>query len=576
MAACSLPPAAFAVRLMDLEVIPDGSVTPPGDQVNCTLYLLPTETDVVMEIRIFVVSGEQKQHVERVKALGPNRDPRGYFLFTHHVRPPKVAGEKLEQVAIAYQELDLPTGDHRIGYEVKIIGPEATIVKGTPLTIVTVTGKERTQMRQRELSFKESTRSHTRTARFSSADPSTGRLRLDERPVNFSTRDSIPVVTFQSVPASIPRGFLREVPRIDVTAREHKDGEWAGLTDQPWVPAASVLSERERVVHFATNRVALNMEQTSPAAKYFGPAPAETITYGSCIVNFPVLHHKKGQLESPDWWQPRDPEQHFLIQSLTQISPDDFAAALDADDVLVYVHGFNTTFEYAVLRTAQLQYDLDFAGAAVAFCWPSLGDLGKYQEDAAQVSGAAEKLAEVLRSLIYSTDESSPGTRRRIHIIAHSMGNRVLLNAIYLLHRDGHLPPDLKPWGQVVLAAPDVGATMFNNLLPYVVRSADRVTYYYCRHDFALATSQRTNYYEPVGLLPFFQQGIDTINADGTDTSFFGHGYYASSPKVLLDVQLMIQDDQKPNERMPPLESHTLIFGHDHWSFSPVSVEVKP
>jgi hypothetical protein len=115
---------------------------------------------------------------------------------------------------------------------------------------------------------------------------------------------------------------------------------------------------------------------------------------------------------------------------------------------------------------------------------------------------------------------------------------------------------------------------MFNNLIPYAIRSADRVTYYYCRQDVALAASQTTNYFEPVGLLPFFQHGIDTINADGTDTSSLYHGYYASSPKVLLDIQLMIEHRKAPAERMPPLASHSLILGHDHWSFTPLTAEV--
>jgi esterase/lipase superfamily enzyme len=336
-----------------------------------------------------------------------------------------------------------------------------------------------------------------------------------------------------------------------------------------------VLPEPQRTVHFATNRRQLANSGIAITAPYFDITPTDDVTYGSCVVNFPLLHHQTGQLELPEWWKPREPGKHFLIESLTQIPRDEFLAALGHDDVLVYVHGFNTTFEFAVLRTAQLQYDLGFAGTGLAFCWPSRGDVNKYQEDAAQVGGAARKLAEVLRNLIQSVGGSATGPRK-IHLIAHSMGCRVLLNAIYQLHRDGHLPPDGKPWGQVVLAAPDVGATMFNNLLPYTIRSADRVTYYYCRQDVALATSQRANYYEPVGLLPFFQLGIDTINADGTDTSFFGHGYYASSPKVLLDMHLMIQFGQKPGERMPPLASHNLIFGHDHWSFTPLSADPTP
>jgi hypothetical protein len=77
--------------------------------------------------------------------------------------------------------------------------------------------------------------------------------------------------------------------------------------------------------------------------------------------------------------------------------------------------------------------------------------------------------------------------------------------------------------------------------------------------------------YEPVGLIPFFERGLDTINADGANTSFLGHDYYASSIKVLLDIQLMVNHGLAPEKRMPPLESQFRVFGHNHWSFTPMT-----
>jgi hypothetical protein len=71
----SSAPSAFAAKVMNFEVIPDGSVTPPGDLVSCTLYLLPSEADVALEVRMFVVSGPLKQHVERVRARRPEQYP---------------------------------------------------------------------------------------------------------------------------------------------------------------------------------------------------------------------------------------------------------------------------------------------------------------------------------------------------------------------------------------------------------------------------------------------------------------------------------------------------------------------
>ncbi|SIT51767.1 conserved hypothetical protein [Paraburkholderia piptadeniae] len=35
--------------------------------------------------------------------------------------------------------------------------------------------------------------------------------------------------------------------------------------------------------------------------------------------------------------------------------------------VLLFIHGYNVSFEDAAMRTAQMAYDLDFAGAPVFF-----------------------------------------------------------------------------------------------------------------------------------------------------------------------------------------------------------------
>ena len=52
-------------------------------------------------------------------------------------------------------------------------------------------------------------------------------------------------------------------------------------------------------------------------------------------------------------------------------------------------------------------------------------------------------------------------------MIAHSMGNRVFLGALHDLVQRGVWKAGEKYLGQVVLAAPDVGAARFNNVLGY-------------------------------------------------------------------------------------------------------------
>ena len=45
------------------------------------------------------------------------------------------------------------------------------------------------------------------------------------------------------------------------------------------------------------------------------------------------------------------------------------------DHALVFVHGFNTSFEHALYRTAQIAYNIKFDGAPFLYSWPSKGAL---------------------------------------------------------------------------------------------------------------------------------------------------------------------------------------------------------
>ncbi len=418
--------------------------------------------------------------------------------------------------------------------------------------------------------------------------------------IEIATREPAPPVA-KSIAVNIPNSFDRQVlPSTQpVKPQAANAADISSLGNQPWSPASSVRSAVDRIVYFATNRSQIKAADaaadpnatTAPAAAAsstiaqgsirFGTAANSELTYGSCVVNFPVRFHKRGNVEQPGWWEARDLEKVFAVETAKLLDKRDFSRSFAPGDVLLLVHGFNTSFDDCVLRVAQLQYDLEFPGAAVAFSWPSAASIGGYQQDSETSAKSVSALADLLRTLIdrNAAAAQAGGKPPKLHVIAHSMGNRILLNALYQLDEAGYFKPDSKPLGQVILAAPDVGAQMFNNLIPFATDYAEQVTYYYCHADTALAASRQINYYEPVGLLPVFEAGLRTINADSTDTSFIGHGYYASSPRVLLDMQLLVNAGLDPDHRMPPLATRTKLFGHLHWSFSGgsiVAVDAKP
>jgi len=75
-----------------------------------------------------------------------------------------------------------------------------------------------------------------------------------------------------------------------------------------------------------------------------------------------------GTLETPSIWRlefKADPQKHVMLRDATELSQKDFFSSLKSEvqeaqskEVLVFVHGFDNTFEDAARRTAQLSYDL--------------------------------------------------------------------------------------------------------------------------------------------------------------------------------------------------------------------------
>ena len=140
-------------------------------------------------------------------------------------------------------------------------------------------------------------------------------------------------------------------------------------------------------------------------------------------------------------------------------------------DVFIFVHGFNNTFEDAARRAAQLAYDLDFDGTPMLYSWPSQGSATAYAMDEAAVGISGRRLADFMETVVAQSGA------QRIHLIAHSMGNRALLEALqtYLAKR----APDNRQhiFGQIVFTAPDVDRDYFIDAIDPLRRiAADRIT----------------------------------------------------------------------------------------------------
>ena len=99
--------------------------------------------------------------------------------------------------------------------------------------------------------------------------------------------------------------------------------------------------------------------------------------------------------------------------------------ATSGRNVLIYVHGFNQTFEDAALGAARLSDGVKFAGeTCCVFSWPSRAKLLDYGYDRESAMWSRDALDEVIEGLM-----ASP-TIGRINIVAHSIGTMLTMEAL--------------------------------------------------------------------------------------------------------------------------------------------------
>jgi esterase/lipase superfamily enzyme len=123
-------------------------------------------------------------------------------------------------------------------------------------------------------------------------------------------------------------------------------------------------------------------------------------------------------------------------------------------DVLIYVHGFNETFSSAALDAARLSDALTFRGNTMLFSWPSRNSVFDYMADRESAIWSRDALEDVLNTLIANPDVG------RIHIVAHSMGSMLTVEALRQVYDTNRSSPSR--FGAIVFASPDIDVDSFS------------------------------------------------------------------------------------------------------------------
>jgi esterase/lipase superfamily enzyme len=328
----------------------------------------------------------------------------------------------------------------------------------------------------------------------------------------------------------------------------------------------------------ATTMARLRSEEINPGNHVGYSNDRGEVQLGECQVSIPK-YHEVGSIERPSILRldfREDPRKHVVLLDVQPEPPDEFYASLKASvqasqqqAALVFVHGYNVTFEDAARRTAQLAYDLKFDGAPIFFSWPSQGGLLQYAVDETNVAWAVPHLKEFLVSVARQSGA------RSVHLIAHSMGNRALTSAL------SSIVPRMKNqapmFHEVVLTAPDIDADVFKrDIAPRITRAARRVTLYASSNDEALALSKRLHGYARAGESGadlVVVDGVETVDVSNVDTSLVGHSYYGSNDTVLADLFYVLTEPKPARSRtwLSPVPIGSMVY----WVFERESAGLR-
>ena len=267
----------------------------------------------------------------------------------------------------------------------------------------------------------------------------------------------------------------------------------------------------------------------------------EGTRYALTTLTFPP-GHQAGTIERP-MWGAANPANHVVVAGRRELDADEFHAELASHvsgrigvnrDILVFVHGFNTTFADARWRAGQIAADSRFGGVPILFTWPTRGELLGYASDKDSATASRDALAELLQDIA-----KTPGVGR-VHVLAHSMGCWVTMEALREIaiggdhDLGGHL-------GEIMLAAPDIDMDVFGKQMARIQPA--KVTVFATANDRALSLSSfiadarprvgGINPSDPKDKATLEQLGAKVYDLSSFSDGFVGHAVYADTPDVI-------------------------------------------
>ena len=358
----------------------------------------------------------------------------------------------------------------------------------------------------------------------------------------------------------------------EVTVRTLLQGRTVSCTvtfsvTEPPPPPPTKENYQQVKIFYATDRKETKSDDHSTYSA--DEADGERMAYGYALISIP-RDHRMTEMERPSLWKlefREDPNKHVVVLKTVAEDQTTFLQGVQkhlagngSKEVLIFVHGYDNTFEDAERRLGQITYDLGFGGAPILYSWPSRGNPAAYAADEESVAWSTPHFKKFLEFVVDKTGATA------IHIVAHSMGNRALAGALKQISDEGRtLRPRLQ---EIVLAAPDINLSIFNQLAKALPETANHFTIYESSKDWALFASHIYHHFIRVGDSdPHINivNGYDAIDATNVDTGLLGHSYFGESKSIMADIFWLIRGKSGPDTRFGL--QHELYVNQTYWAF---------
>ena len=281
----------------------------------------------------------------------------------------------------------------------------------------------------------------------------------------------------------------------------------------------------------------------NPATLFNGErSPKPYLT--NIVVSIPPKR-ESGTVQWPERLPP-NPATDFAVTRVRQIDTVSegrawFRQHIIGGHALVFIHGFNNTYEDSVFRLAQIVHDSGMQATPMLFTWPSRAKLTAYEYDKESTNYSRTALEQALRVLAEDPDVKD------ITILAHSMGTWLAMESLRQMGiRDGHVNSKIR---DVILASPDIDIQVFAKQYVEMGTPRPKFTIFVSQDDRALAASSLItgrvarlggiNPAEEPYRSRLEEAGITAIDLTKVKTGDrLNHGKFAESPEI---VQLIGQ-----------------------------------